>query len=234
MFQFVYEPAEDTFLLLDALEKDLPYIERLSPQICLEIGSGSGVIITALSKRLRNTLCLATDINPYACQVGYSIKQIFFNSLFNNSLKVTRRTSSHNQGYVDVVNTNFTQGLRVRNIDLLLFNPPYVVTDTDELNMLSLKIGDADGNITKNQLVRSWAGGKNGREIIDALFKNLDQMLSRRGVLYLLVLKENQPNVIEQNLNSIGFNVENFMDRKIPGEHLYVLKITRKKGKDDE
>lgn len=214
-YEFVYEPAEDTFLLLDALEKDLPYIERLSPQICLEIGSGSGVIITALSKRLRNTLCLATDINPYACQV-------------------TRRTSSHNQGYVDVVNTNFTQGLRVRNIDLLLFNPPYVVTDTDELNMLSLKIGDADGNITKNQLVRSWAGGKNGREIIDALFKNLDQMLSRRGVLYLLVLKENQPNVIEQNLNSIGFNVENFMDRKIPGEHLYVLKITRKKGKDDE
>ncbi|CAD7076956.1 unnamed protein product [Hermetia illucens] len=214
-YEFVYEPAEDTFLLLDALEKDLPYIERLSPQICLEIGSGSGVIITALSKRLRNTLCLATDINPYACQV-------------------TRRTSSHNQGYVDVVNTNFTQGLRVRNIDLLLFNPPYVVTDTDELNMLSLKIGDAEENITKNQLVRSWAGGKNGREIIDALFKNLDQMLSRRGVLYLLVLKENQPNVIEQNLNSIGFNVENFMDRKIPGEHLYVLKITRKKGKDDE
>ena len=44
-FENIYEPAEDSFLLLDALEQDLVYISQtLKPTICVEIGSGSGII----------------------------------------------------------------------------------------------------------------------------------------------------------------------------------------------
>lgn len=34
----VYEPAEDTFLFLDALQDELPFLTALDPAICLEIG----------------------------------------------------------------------------------------------------------------------------------------------------------------------------------------------------
>ncbi|GFS99603.1 uncharacterized protein TNCV_1971771 [Trichonephila clavipes] len=52
VFDDVYEPAEDTFILIDALGKDMELIMNLGPGICLEIGSGSGVIITSLGKVL--------------------------------------------------------------------------------------------------------------------------------------------------------------------------------------
>lgn len=38
-WDYVYEPAEDTFLLLDALEKDLDYIISKKPATILEVSS---------------------------------------------------------------------------------------------------------------------------------------------------------------------------------------------------
>ena len=43
-FQYIYEPSDDTFLLMDTLYSDIPQIMAESPSICLEIGSGSGCI----------------------------------------------------------------------------------------------------------------------------------------------------------------------------------------------
>jgi hypothetical protein len=37
-FQSVYEPAEDTFLLLDALQDEAPLIRSRRPRLCVEIG----------------------------------------------------------------------------------------------------------------------------------------------------------------------------------------------------
>lgn len=34
----VYTPAEDTYLFVDALQDELPYISALKPAICAEIG----------------------------------------------------------------------------------------------------------------------------------------------------------------------------------------------------
>lgn len=67
-YDHVYEPAEDTFILLDALEQDATDLQQMKPTVCLEIGSGSGCVSAFMSKILgcSNTLYLCTDINSYA------------------------------------------------------------------------------------------------------------------------------------------------------------------------
>lgn len=38
IYQNVYEPSDDTFLLLDALELEKDFLLSLNPSICLEVG----------------------------------------------------------------------------------------------------------------------------------------------------------------------------------------------------
>ncbi|XP_023165873.1 methyltransferase N6AMT1 [Drosophila hydei] len=204
-YEHVYEPAEDSFLLLDALESDLQFLDTLQPRLCLEIGSGSGVIITALAKRLANTAhCLATDINPKACEA-------------------TKRTAIRNGARLDSLRCNLTDALRRRCVDLLLFNPPYVVTTDEELQSQML----TDNPATERNLVYSWAGGTDGRRVTDILLEQLDDILSPSGVLYLLLLHENKPDEIIEQLRRQKFQALKYMERRIPGEHLYILKVKR-------
>ncbi|EDW87431.1 methyltransferase N6AMT1 [Drosophila yakuba] len=206
-FEHVYEPAEDSFLLLDALEKDLEYLDQLQPRLCVELGSGSGVIITALAKKLAGfSLCLATDINPKACNA-------------------TRRTATRNGARLDSIRCSLADALRSQSVDVLLFNPPYVVTSDAELQ--TQQFDTHSESSTDRNLVFSWAGGQDGRRVTDILLKQLDDILSPRGVLYLLLLRENKPEEIIQYLEGLKFRAVKFMERRIPGEHLYILKVTR-------
>lgn len=206
-YDHVYEPAEDSFLLLDALEKDLNFLEKLKPSLCVEIGSGSGVIITALAKKIgTGSICLATDINLKACDA-------------------TRKTAVRNGARVCPIRCNLTDALRSRTIDVLLFNPPYVVTSDEELQTQQFNSGAEPS--TERNLVFSWAGGKDGRRITDLLLDKLDDVLSPTGVLYLLLLQENKPNEIIKHLDSLHFRAVKFLERRIPGEYLHILKVTR-------
>ncbi|CAJ0910517.1 1913_t:CDS:2, partial [Entrophospora sp. SA101] len=155
-YNYVYEPAEDTFLFLDALENEQNFLRSiLKPCICLEIGSGSGCISTFLGMLIdKNTsLLLCTDINPYATSI-------------------TVKTGHQNLIQLDAITTNLTSGLLPRlkhSIDLLCFNPPYVVTDSEELN-----------SNNNNILDKSWAGGINGREVIDQMLILVDHNIKSK------------------------------------------------------
>ena len=37
-YRKIYEPSSDTFLFLDALEKEEQFLRELQPSLCLEIG----------------------------------------------------------------------------------------------------------------------------------------------------------------------------------------------------
>ncbi|CAJ0768983.1 19015_t:CDS:2, partial [Entrophospora sp. SA101] len=112
--------------------------------------AGSGCISTFLGMLIdKNTsLLLCTDINPYATSI-------------------TVKTGHQNLVIqLDAITTNLTSGLLPRlkhSIDLLCFNPPYVVTDSEELN-----------SNNNNILDKSWAGGINGREVIDQMLILVD------------------------------------------------------------
>lgn len=196
-FPSVYEPSEDTFLFLDALEQELPFIKSLNATFIVEIGSGSGVNITALGKCLGDVSAvkLAVDINMAACEA-------------------TKLTAQVNHVTIDVFNMNLLNCFRQNLFDIILFNPPYVVTGSEE--------------IFGNGIERSWAGGARGREIMDQLFPKLPALLSENGVFYLVAIKENNPEEI-MTIMSKEYNFKSSIvkERRILGEHLYILKFQK-------
>lgn len=205
-YNYVYEPAEDSFLLLDAIEADLPALISDSPiAVCVEIGTGSGIIISATAKVLRQTACFGIDINPRACLV-------------------TQKTAAANNASLDVVNMNLLNGFRAKVVDLLIFNPPYVVTSNDELNSGKLT-GD---NPFNDKIIQSWAGGIDGRVVMDRVFDAFDDILSENGRAYILVIEENKPHEIIDKMQRNGFDGEIVAERRIRGEHLFVLRFNRR------
>lgn len=69
-YEEIYEPSEDTFLFIDAIEKDIELLNSINPLVALEIGPGSGIVINFLANNLRNrkqVLFYAADINQKAC-----------------------------------------------------------------------------------------------------------------------------------------------------------------------
>ena len=57
---------------------------------------------------------------------------------------------------LDTINTKFLNGFKC-DIDISVFNPPYVPTPSEECNA--------------NDIRASWAGGVDGREVIDELLE---------------------------------------------------------------
>lgn len=203
-FEDVYSPAEDTFLLLDALELDLAHL-RSHVTIGLECGSGSGAVITALSKALGtgNRLLIATDINFAACSL-------------------TKKCALYNrQSRIETLQANLGQPFHHRlenQVDLLVFNPPYVPTDSDELR-----------DDHHNKINLSWAGGQDGRVVIDNfLMQNVPQLLSKpNGVAYLVALDRNNINQLTNCLSDI-WRIKGtvVIQRRAGTESLHVIKYS--------
>lgn len=192
----VYEPAEDSFLLVDALELELHTIRRLNPARILEVGSGSGVVIGSLAAALGNTcLYFTTDINPHACTA-------------------TSKTASLNKiEFLDSLNTSLFDGFRKNMFDVIIFNPPYVLTEDDEVDGFGIN--------------RAWAGGLSGRNVTDVFLSQLPDNLNENGVCYMVALKENNLEEIERIIKGAGLEMMVVIERKILGEHLYILKFTK-------
>ncbi|XP_029047407.1 methyltransferase N6AMT1 [Osmia bicornis bicornis] len=195
----VYEPSEDSFLLIDALEADLEVLKVKKPVMCLEIGSGSGIVITALAMAL-GKYCqpyhLAIDINLDAC-------------------KATKKTAMENSVEIDAIQMDLLSCIRSnRAFDIVLFNPPYVVTRDEEISNSKL-------------VYRTWAGGSNGRKVMERVFPRIPDILSDVGTFYLLIIKENDPEYILCTFKHLNMEGRIVAERKIRGEHLYVLRFKK-------
>ncbi|XP_069620797.1 methyltransferase N6AMT1 [Ranitomeya imitator] len=199
-FTDVYDPAEDTFLLIDALEKEAEELKS-GVEICLEIGCGSGVVSAFAASLIGpRAWYLCTDVNPTAALC-------------------TMETARANTVHIDPITTDLVSGLLPRlqgHIDLLLFNPPYVVTPSEEVG--------------SNGIEAAWAGGKNGREVIDRFLPLVPELLSSKGLLYLLVLKENNVDDVLEKMNSYRLQGSAVLSRQAGREHLTILKFWKSIG----
>lgn len=105
----VYDPAEDSFLLLESLQ--------INPQdIVLEIGTGCGLI--ALVCALKGCTVFCTDINPFAVEIAH------LNIIRNQRL--LRGTIELRQGDL------FSAFKDHERFNVIIFNPPYLPTTKEE------------------------------------------------------------------------------------------------------
>ncbi|XP_020512572.1 methyltransferase N6AMT1 isoform X1 [Labrus bergylta] len=221
-FRDVYEPAEDSFLLIDALEKDAERLQLISPCVCLEVGSGSGVVSAFLASVIGpSALYLCTDVNPAAAQC-------------------TAKTASCNNVSLQPVLTSLVDSLLPRlggKVDVLLFNPPYVVTPSEEVIQLSTAFYLLLMRIVKDivpffqvgsrGIEAAWAGGKRGREVTDRFLPLVAQLLSSEGLFYLITIAENDPEEIIHSLCKHGLKGESCLSTRAGNERLSVLRFHR-------
>ncbi|BGP57455.1 hypothetical protein JCM8202_002012 [Rhodotorula sphaerocarpa] len=201
-FESVYEPAEDTFILLDALEQDAEHLR--GSRVCLEIGSGSGCVTAFLSTICGPTsaIYLCTDLNPSACR----------------STALTALKNSHPS--IEPLLTDLTASLLPRlrhNVDVLVFNPPYVETEDEEAREAQT---EAERGIEK-----TWAGGSGGMRVTDRVLQQVKDLLSPRGAFYLVAVPENKPLEIIASMQARGLQGEVVLKRRAGREHLHVLRF---------
>ncbi|CAI9099139.1 OLC1v1035916C1 [Oldenlandia corymbosa var. corymbosa] len=197
----VYEPCDDSFALVDALQADCKNLIGHRPNICLEIGSGSGYVIASLALLLGGEAWrpyfLATDINPHA-------------------LKVTSETLKAHGVHAELINTNIASGLEARLaglVDVMVVNPPYVPTPEEEVG--------CEG------ITSAWAGGENGRTVIDKILPVADKLLSDKGWLYIVTLTANNPSGLCIEMKKKGYESRIVLQRSTEEESLHIIKFWR-------
>ncbi|KAK4766354.1 hypothetical protein SAY87_007996 [Trapa incisa] len=197
----VYEPCDDSFALVDALLADGTNLLEHKPSICLEVGCGSGYVITSLALMLKEEIpsiyYLATDMNPHA-------------------MRVTRETLQAHGVDAELINTDIMSGLEKRLeglVDVMVVNPPYVPTPEDE-------VGQAG-------ITSAWAGGEDGRVVIDRILPVADTVLSERGWLYLVTLAANNPSQICRSMREKGYASRIVVQRSTEEESLHIIKFWR-------
>ncbi len=104
----IYEPSDDSFLLLDVLKKIIPQVLNQNKNFkFLEIGCGSGIQLqTALKAGIKKENIFSCDLNPEA--VKYC-KKLGFKCALSNLFKNIKG-----------------------KYDMIVFNPPYLPEDKRE------------------------------------------------------------------------------------------------------
>lgn len=134
----IYEPREDSFLLLSVIEKQRP------GENALDVGTGSGILALKLSKHAKKVI--AVDINRKA------LKE------FNKTIKKNR---IHN---IKTVHSDLFSRVSGK-FDLIVFNPPYI--PTEKIQFVDLDGGKNGTEIIERFLkdARKYLG-KNGKILL--------------------------------------------------------------------
>uniref|UniRef100_A0A8C9GRT1 Methyltransferase small domain-containing protein n=1 Tax=Piliocolobus tephrosceles TaxID=591936 RepID=A0A8C9GRT1_9PRIM len=198
----VYLPSSDTFTFIDALENEVDNIPS-DVNMVLEMGTGSGYLTLSLYELLKRKnknvdIFYCVDINKSAC---------------NCVKNVLRKNNILN---VEIINNDLFNNIRkCEQFDLIMFNPPYVPTEQDEMDTTNI--------------VASYAGGKYGREIILNFLLNVYGYLNKYGVIYILLEKNNKPHEIMNHTHI----TEKFLclllkKKKTLNETIFIYKLKKK------
>ncbi|KAK5125150.1 hypothetical protein LTR85_000826 [Meristemomyces frigidus] len=237
----VYEPAEDSYLLLDTLSapSEISFLQDRFPPtspspLALEVGTGSGVVLAFLSANAERILgrsdvaTIGTDVNDFACKATRDTVK----------LAIAEIQPSDSPLFCGALKSDLTSAIRSRCIDVLVFNPPYVPTESlpngtnhddfaDRDDFASDEAFERDSHL----LALSYAGGVDGMETTNRLLEQLPDTLSERGVAYILLCAQNWPEAVKERIRSWpgAWSAETVgsSGKKAGWERLSILRIWR-------
>ena len=175
----VYIPSDDTFLLAENLE-------IREGQRVLEIGTGSGLV--SMYASLLTDDVTATDINY-------------------NALELAERNFKLNN--IDTIRLEFGdmfEPVKNEKFDVILFNTPYLPTDSDDI---------IDGDLNY-----AFDGGLNGRKVIDRFIEEAPNHLNDKGIVQMI-----QSSLSDNEKTLDMFDRNGFVEKKKKSESFFFEKI---------
>eukprot|EP00483_Globobulimina_turgida_P000569 UN00569 len=224
----VYEPSSDSYLLMDCIENDGKLLNEIfksktlnSTIAILEIGSGSGIVLTHTYNVIKVYCaeCIKNrklNISLFALDINFDALQITKNTMFNNGIKRNECT---------LINSDLLSAINIETfypkIDILLLNPPYVPTTREELNKSQ----------NDKLLSAAWSGGIHGTDIIYKFIKqsNFYKLLSNHSLFYLVTIAMNKPNQIIHALEQPPYNLhaQILAKKRVVPEMLVIIKFSK-------
>lgn len=214
-FERIYEPAEDSYLLLDTLSSETEKnflrnrfaavgLPTSTSPLIVEIGTGSGVILSFLNAHAEiilgraDVLTLGIDVNRFACKATEETVAVAKQEQITNGV-------SHGY-YMGNVLGDLTNTLKAGATDILVFNPPYVPTaELPGLPPAGENTAQTSFEDDSKLLALSYAGGVDGMETTDRLLASLPEILSQnRGCAYILLCAQNQPESVKERIGQWG------------------------------
>jgi len=183
----VYEPSDDSFLLAESIKVK----EKAS---ALDLGTGSGIQgINAAMLKAGKVVC--TDVNARALE----------------NARLNAESLGFGKGFEFRQGSLFSCIGRDEKFDLMVFNPPYVVSGEK-------KDIDLDG-------------GRKGREILDLFLKQFGKHLGFGGECFFLQSSLNGRRETEEILGEEGLAFEIVSEKKLFFEKLLVFRAWKARGK---
>lgn len=243
-FDRVYEPAEDSYLLLDTLSSpsETAFLrERFgedasAPPLVLEVGVGSGVVLafvaanTSMIFGRNDVLTLGVDINSFACKAAAQT--------IRNAIKEQENGRSV---FLDVANGDLASAMRPKSIDVFIFNPPYVPAELpdlsrhDDYNVVPEGKKATSFEQDSYLLELSYAGGEDGMVVTNRMLEQVPDLLREgTGVGYVLLCAQNKPEVVKQHIRAWGPGWEaetvGSSGKKAGWEKLVIVRIWKSEG----
>jgi release factor glutamine methyltransferase len=207
-FDNIYEPAEDSYLLLDTLSSTSEttfltnhFPSTSKPPLVLEVGVGSGVVLAFVAANAKTIFgrtgvaFLGTDVNPLAAKAA---TQTVVNAVSE------AKQSPQSPVFLSVPVCDLVSAVRPGVVDVLIFNPPYVPTESLPLpaDIDSQEIQGSHAKFERDSklLELSYAGGHDGMETTNRLIDSLPLALSNRGVAYILLCAQNKPDDVKAGI----------------------------------
>jgi release factor glutamine methyltransferase len=155
----IYEPSEDSFLLIDAISSDSQrsFLRDRFPTttpspLVFEVGVGSGIVLGHVSAYAewiygrKDVLCAGGDVNVGAVRVaretvrGAGLERGWKSEQANEQESGHEGTHWVEEGtaserldgqarFLDIIHSSLLSSLLPKSVDVLLFNPPYVPTE---------------------------------------------------------------------------------------------------------